>query len=411
MQGVIILASIVKRNKSYAVVHYVSVDGIRKQRWETYHSFEEASRRKSLLELCQKTKYEQTTRKAMTVTQFLQEYIRLYGFTRWSASTYQSNVGLIQNYILPAMGSMYLSELTPRVVAELYHQFLSLPKLDTIYHKSYGRTITACTLKSIHKVLHSAFEQAVLWEYVVSNPFHRAALPKTHINHRQFLTPEQIELLLKQCSNRILSLAIHIAFAGSLRRGELLALTWQDVNFEQSFIRITKTVSRINREALVCLNQQMVFYQFPSRIKKSRTVVIIKRPKTESSIRTVYLPQTVMRELHSYQQEQAEKLPSREPNQPDLIFRCKNGQPVLGDILCHWFHKELEAARLPPVVFHSLRHSSISYKLVLSEGDIKAVQADSGHAQSDMVTDLYGHALDRTRRINAHRFEQAFYGE
>ena len=62
-------------------------------------------------------------------------------------------------------------------------------------------------------------------------------------------------------------------------------------------------------------------------------------------------------------------------------------------------------------VFHSLRHTSVTYKLKLSGGDIKAVQGDSGHAQADMVTEVYGHIIDEDRRKNAERMENAFYNK
>lgn len=64
---------------------------------------------------------------------------------------------------------------------------------------------------------------------------------------------------------------------------------------------------------------------------------------------------------------------------------------------------------MPKVVFHSLRHSSITYKLKLNGGDMKSVQGDSGHAQLKMVADVYSHIIDEDRRINAKRFEDAFY--
>ena len=64
---------------------------------------------------------------------------------------------------------------------------------------------------------------------------------------------------------------------------------------------------------------------------------------------------------------------------------------------------------LPSVVFHSLRYSSITYKLKLNGGDIKAVQGDSGHSQAQMVTDQYSHILDENRRQNAQLVERAFY--
>ena len=61
------------------------------------------------------------------------------------------------------------------------------------------------------------------------------------------------------------------------------------------------------------------------------------------------------------------------------------------------------------MTFHSLRHSSITYKLVLTGGDIKAVQGDSGHSQADMITEIYGHILDANRRKTTERFEEEFY--
>lgn len=61
------------------------------------------------------------------------------------------------------------------------------------------------------------------------------------------------------------------------------------------------------------------------------------------------------------------------------------------------------------MVFHSLRHSSTTYKLKLNHGDIKATQGDTGHAQADMITRVYAHILDEDRKVNAQKFESAFY--
>ncbi len=66
-------------------------------------------------------------------------------------------------------------------------------------------------------------------------------------------------------------------------------------------------------------------------------------------------------------------------------------------------------ALLPNVVFHSLRHSSTTYKLKLNHGDLKATQGDTGHAEIDMITKVYAHILDEDRKINAQKFETAFY--
>ena len=71
--------------------------------------------------------------------------------------------------------------------------------------------------------------------------------------------------------------------------------------------------------------------------------------------------------------------------------------------------KPFEDTDLPNVVFYSLRHSSTTYKLKLNKGDLKAIQGDIGHAQIDMITEIYAHILDEDRKINAQKFETAFY--
>ena len=75
------------------------------------------------------------------------------------------------------------------------------------------------------------------------------------------------------------------------------------------------------------------------------------------------------------------------------------------------FAKLKAEAKLPDVVFHSLRHSSATYKLKLNHGDLKATQGDTGHAEIDMITGIYAHILDEDRKVNAQKFETAFYAK
>lgn len=403
------MASIVKRGNSYCVVYYTVTHGERKQKWETYYTLEEAEQRRELLKLCERQRKKRDSKTVETVAQFMEEYIRLYGLQRWSLSVYQSNCGLIQHYIIPLLGSMRLSELSPRVVAELYRKLVLLPKAESPYHKGGGRKISVNTLKSIHKVLHSAFEQAVLWEYMPQNPFYRAALPKIPPAHRPFLTPEQVEAFLNNCRDETLALAVHLAFSASMRKGELLALTWKDIDFENCFLHVNKTLARVSREALEQLNFRDVLFQFPPVSNELQTMLVLKRPKTDSSVRRIYLPESVITLLQAYQKMSMDVAVKGNLEFPDLIFSYPDGRPLQECTISKMFRGELDRQCLPKVCFHSLRHSSITYKLILSGGNIKAVQGDSGHAQADMITELYGHILDTSRRENTSRFEQDFY--
>ena len=78
-------------------------------------------------------------------------------------------------------------------------------------------------------------------------------------------------------------------------------------------------------------------------------------------------------------------------------------------VITNAFNRLKTEAALPNVVFHSLRHSSTTYKLKLNHGDLKATQGDTGHAQVSMITQVYAHILDEDRKVNAQKFESAFY--
>lgn len=403
------MASIVKRGNSYSVVYMTTVCGQRKQKWETYHSSEEAERRKRTLDMYDQSKRKKEDHQIETVAQLMEKYVALYGVSKWSVSTFQSNSGLIQNYILPLFGNIRLKELSPLMAAELYRDLLQQPRYEDPYHKSCGRTVSLSVLRDIHKLLHSAFEQAILWETVDRNPFHRVAFPKMKAKQRVFLHPEQIQHLLSYCDDIWLKLAIHLAFAGTLRKGELLALTWQDIDWESSSIQVSKTLKRVSREALQALGYRDILYEFPPSAQAKKTVLVLKQPKIMSSHRKIFLPETVMSLLREYCTRQRKQSVMGPVIYPDLIFQYQDGRPLQETTLSKYFKSATQRAGLPQVDFHSLRHSSITYKLILSSGNIKAVQGDSGHAQAEMVTEIYAHVLDGARKLNAKKFETEFY--
>ena len=141
------------------------------------------------------------------------------------------------------------------------------------------------------------------------------------------------------------------------------------------------------------------------------TRVILKKPKTDSSIRKVWLPKTLAYILREWKDSQDELrgFLGDEYQDYDLVVALPNGRPCEDRIILKEFEKLREKAGLPRVVFHSLRHSSTTYKLKLNHGDLKATQGDTGHAEIDMITSVYAHILDEDRKINAQKFESAFY--
>ena len=130
-------------------------------------------------------------------------------------------------------------------------------------------------------------------------------------------------------------------------------------------------------------------------------------------MRKVFLPRSVAQNLVGWKAEQLrlKNLLGEEYMDYGLVIATSNGLPVGGSTIRNAFNRLIEEHDLPKVVFHSLRHTSVTYKLKLNGGDIKAVQGDSGHSQINMVTDVYSHIIDEDRRKNAEMFEDAFYGK
>ena len=92
----------------------------------------------------------------------------------------------------------------------------------------------------------------------------------------------------------------------------------------------------------------------------------------------------------------------------DLVIAHEDGRPYEEKTDRLLLRKLTYATGLPPVVFHSLRHCSASLKLQIGGGNIKAVQGDTGHAQSRMVTDLYAHTNNEERRRLSEKVETVF---
>lgn len=174
---------------------------------------------------------------------------------------------------------------------------------------------------------------------------------------------------------------------------------------------IDEAKRELTRGALDDLSDKGVIKKFPPCIASTHTALVLKEPKTKTSIRRVYLPKTVAYMLIERKKEIDELMDlfGDEYIDNNLVFCSSNGRPMESQVINRAFNKLIKENGLPHVVFHSLRHSSITYKLKLNGGDMKSVQGDSGHAQVKMVADVYSHIIDEDRCINAQRLEEAFY--
>ena len=187
----------------------------------------------------------------------------------------------------------------------------------------------------------------------------------------------------------------------------------QSITADNAYVYIDKELTRASKRAIETLGEKDIYYIFTPLMPNTSTRIVLKKPKTDSSIRKVWLPKTLAYILREWKKSQDELkgFLGDEYQDFDLVVALPNGRPCEDRIILKEFAKLREDAGLPKVVFHSLRHSSTTYKLKLNHGDLKATQGDTGHAEIDMITSIYAHILDEDRKVNAQKFETAFYAK
>ena len=414
------MAFIRKRNKKFSVVYRVKGDnGTERQKSEGFNTLKEAEARKKEIEY-KKSVGRFIIPKCTKLKELINEYVKIYGHSKWGVSTYDGNTSLINNYIVPTIGDTPLSEINIHFMEKYYKELLKMPAVISTRNIKGDKNITAATINQIHKILKSCFRQAVKWEMMEKNPATDATVPKHKREEREIWTAEMLMQAIEACDNKWLKVAFHLAFSATLRIGELLGITWDCVDISEEAIRenrayvlINKEVERVSKTAVDELASKDIILTFPSQRNNNTTVRVLKTPKTESSVRKIFIPKYVAQYLSEIKAEQddiIEALGSEYQNY-NLIMATTYGLPIGDSYLRGKMQKVIDEQGLPDVVFHSLRHTSITYKLKLSGGDIKSVQGDSGHAQADMVTEVYSHILDEDRRKNAQLIEDAFYNK
>lgn len=412
------MASIVKRKNTYSVVYnYINEHGESKQKWEKCANHKEALKLKAEIEHQQLTGTFVAPVK-QTVEEFLNDFVALYGEKKWGVSSYDNNCALIANYINPAIGKLEIQAITTRTVDQLIKTLQKTPAVSTRTRQATSRYLTDTNIEKIIKLLRCAFNQAVRWELISKNPFDHPVLPRTRYNKRDIWNAESIRKALESCDDSKLYIAMNLAFACSMRMGEIQGLTWDNVHIsdadiaaDDAWVYVDKELTRATKRAIDVLGEKDIYHIFDPVAGDPKTRLILKHPKTDSSVRKIWLPKTVAYILRKWKESQDElkDFMGAEYQDFNLVLAQENGRPVEQRVLEKEFNRLKQKAELPNVVFHSLRHSSTTYKLKLNHGDLKATQGDTGHAEIDMITKVYAHVLDEDRKVNAQKFEAWFY--
>lgn len=414
------MASIRKRRNKFVVVYYyTNENGEQKQKWESYDTENEAKTRKAEIEYKQQVNRFVPPSK-VTISAFLEDFVSLYGVKRWGPSSYEANTALIRNYINPLIGDVLVQDMNARAADKFISQLQRTRCVTWANRYSKREYMTPANIERINRLLRCAFKQAIRWELLERNPFENTTLPKIKREPRAIWNVETIRKALDACKDARLYVAMNLSFACSLRIGEVLGLTWDNIHIsdadiarDDAYLMVEKELTRVKESTINVLGDGEIIKIFPRImcLEDASTLIVLKTPKTESSVRKVWMPKTVAYILREWKtsQERQKAFLGEEYIDHNLVVALPNGRPCEQRVITNAFERLKRDAELPNVVFHSLRHSSTTYKLKLNHGDLKATQGDTGHAQVDMITKIYAHILDEDRKVNAQRFEAAFY--
>lgn len=423
------MASIIKRGKTYAVVYYKRTGSKREQIWESGLSYTTARSRKAQIEHEQRSIEKGThstinnddeSTSIMTVSEFLYEFVEKYGEKKWGASSYTANLGLMENYIHPYIGEKKLRSVKTKTIDDYYHFLETEAEPATNMGKPQRKHITASTIHDIHKLLRCAFNLAVRWEYITKNPFLNATVPEHQEKERATLSPEQVlQVLDFTCKPEyydyyVIHCAILIALGCTFRGGEIGGLQWNRVDFNKKLFTMDRVIDRVSKNSIKKLSKMEILFKFPNLYPGTKTLIVLKQPKTRGSVRVVEVPSTVLSALSilkKMQDQLKHELGSDGYMDYDLVICQANGRPLMTEHLNKRFKdilREMGDSQINPeeIVFHSLRHTSASAKLVLSNGDYNSVKHSGGWANLEMLTRRYGaHSFESDREKMTQRMD------
>jgi integrase len=255
-------------------------------------------------------------------------------------------------------------------------QKLTVQHVESFYALLAKEGSSARSIKVVHAVLHRALAHAVYLNLVSRNvcDIAKKSLPQHTRYEIQTLTKEQAQRLLEEVRGQEqFEALLTLAITTGMRRGELVALRWSDIHFEESYLQVRRSARRAGRTGYG---------------------LQITEPKTASGRRNIVLSAFLIEVLKRHQDSQEERRQEAADawRANDLVFCGQHGEYLNPNRPSLWLKRLLKDAGLGPMRFHDLRHSAAT--LLLSMGvHVKVVQELPGHSTIAMTLNVYAHVL------------------
>jgi len=317
----------------------------------------------------------------MTVAQWLDIWQANYlkGVKPSTISSYQAT---IKNHIKPNIGAIRLDALTTHDIQEFYNKRFE--------GNGNRPPLSAKTIKNIHGVLHKALQQAMLNNYIRTNPSNPCILPRVTKKKIKPLNEHQIADFLKGIKGNKYEKMFLVALFTGIREGEVCGLQWECVDFTDGTILIDKQLQSLRSGV---------------RGDKEKYALV---PTKNGKERTITAAPYVMDILWKVKKEQDLNRKSNSDlfQENGLVFTDEFGTRITPQALYRAFKLVVCELGMPTVRFHDLRHSYAVISLK-SGDDVKTVQENLGHATAAFTLDVYGHVTEKMKKDSADRM-QAF---
>jgi integrase len=310
-----------------------------------------------------------------SVGEFLEEW--LWGKQSLRPSTHRAYETHVRRYLAPALGSLALTELQPRHIEQMYRRLRST---------TAEGSLSTSTLRRIHATLMSALNTAVRRGLIVRNPAATVELPAARRPRMTTWTATEVqEFLTVTQTDRLHPLFLLLAVVG-LRRGEVVALRWTDVDLEAGLLRVEQSAVRVAGES------------------------VTGPPKSSAGVRTVAIDAETARRLswHACRQRLEAHRTTGEARNPELVFTQPDGTALDPTYVSRHFDRLIRDHGLRRIRLHDLRHTSASLGLASGESLLE-VSRRLGHSSISVTADIYSHISPEVARESAERRARHIY--
>jgi integrase len=283
---------------------------------------------------------------------------------------------LARKNIAPLLGSVVLTQLRPALISAAYSKALTQGRRDG------GGGLSPQTVTHMHRVLKQALGQAVKWELLNRNPVDAVDPPRAVRAPMNTYDLDQTAELIEVMRPTRMLIPTLLAVLCGMRRGEVAALRWKNVDLDAGQLAILESAEQIGSK------------------------VRYKAPKSGKG-RTLALSASLVEEMRAHRLRQAEELLKIGVRLSDKTFVVAqaDGTPLQPDTLTQDWFRKLAGTSLPRIRFHDLRHAHATH--MLSSGVHPKVASERlGHSKIGITLDLYSHVLpgmeaDAAERVDA----------